>query len=310
MPTPLSRSLALISGVAAAALLAGCGGSSDSDDDAKGGATTDSAKIPVVASTNVWGDVAKQVGGDKVDVTSIISNPDQDPHSFEASTRNQLTLSKARLVIANGGGYDDFVARMTKSNTSAAKIDAVQVSGHKAPAGGELNEHVWYDFPTVEKVAARIAQELGKASPGDAAIFEKNADAFTAKLKPLTQKEAAIKKNHAGEGVGITEPVPLYMTEAAGLENKTPENFSEAIEEGDDVSPQVLKETLDLYSGKQVKVLVYNEQTAGAQTEKVKDAADKAGVPVVPVTETLPQGKDYLSWMTSNVDALAGALDK
>ncbi|WP_439943825.1 metal ABC transporter solute-binding protein, Zn/Mn family [Streptomyces sp. BBFR115] len=318
MSTPLPRSLALISTVAAATLLAGCGGSSGSGDDGKTAEKTESAastgsaaaKIPVVASTNVWGDIAQQVGGDKVTVTSIITNPDQDPHSFEASTRNQLTLSKARLVIENGGGYDDFVSRMTKSNPSAAKIDAVEVSGHEAPAGGELNEHVWYDFPSVEKVADRIAEELGKVSPEDAATFEKNAETFTAKLEPLTAKEAGIKKNHAGDGVAITEPVPLYMTEAAGLENKTPEEFSEAIEEGDDVSPQVLRTTLGLFSSHQVKVLVYNEQTAGAQTQKVLDAAKKAGVPVVPVTETLPAGKDYLSWMTANVDALADALDK
>jgi zinc/manganese transport system substrate-binding protein len=311
MRTPSSRRLALITG-ASLALLAGCGSSSDSSSD---GSTSQGSKssstIPVVASTNVYGDIAQQIGGDKVDVTSIMSNPDQDPHSYEANTQNQLTLSKAKVVIENGAGYDDFVDRMLKSsNSSAEVINAVKVSGKSAPKGGELNEHVWYDFPTVAKIADRIAAALGKADSADAATFTKNAEAFKAKLKPLEAKEADIKKKHGGEAIGITEPVPLYMTAASGLVNKTPAEYSEAIEEGDDVSPKVLQETLALYSGKQVKALVYNAQTSGPQTQKVEDAAKAAGIPVVPVTETLPKGKDYLGWMTANVDALASALDK
>jgi zinc/manganese transport system substrate-binding protein len=110
--------------------------------------------------------------------------------------------------------------------------------------------------------------------------------------------------------VAITEPVPLYMVEASGLKNATPEAFSEAIEEGDDVSPRTLQETLALFTGKKVNALVYNEQTSGPQTEKVQQAAKAAAIPVVPVTETLPEGKDYLGWMTANVDALANALAK
>ncbi|MEU0434504.1 zinc ABC transporter substrate-binding protein [Streptomyces sp. NPDC006290] len=311
MRTPSSRPLALIAG-ASLALLAGCGSSSDSSND---GSTSQGAKsssaIPVVASTNVYGDIAKQIGGDKVDVTSIMSNPDQDPHSYEANTQNQLTLSKAKVVIENGGGYDDFVDRMLKSsNSSAEVINAVKVSGKSALKGGELNEHVWYDFPTVAKIADSIAAALRMADSADAATFTRNADIFKAKLTPLQTKEADIKKKHGGEAIGITEPVPLYMTEASGLVNKTPKEYSEAVEEGDDVSPKILQETLALYSGKQVKSLVYNAQTSGPQTQRVEDAAKAAGTPVVPVTETLPKGKDYLGWMTDNVDALASALGK
>ncbi len=195
-------------------------------------------------------------------------------------------------------------------NDSAEVINAVRVSGRTAPKGGELNEHVWYDFPTVAKVADRIAAALGKADPDGAAAFEKNAAAFKAKLTPLEAKEARIKKEHGGEGVAITEPVPLYMTEASGLIDRTPAAFSEAVEEGDDVSPRVLRESLALFSGRKVEALVYNEQTSGPQTEKAESAAKAAGIPVVPVTETLPKGKDYLGWMTGNVDALASALAK
>jgi zinc/manganese transport system substrate-binding protein len=306
MPLSTSRRLALLTS-ASLALLAGCGSSSDSAD-----AKSAAAKVPVVASTNVYGDIVRNIGAGKVDVTSVISDPDQDPHSYEADTQNQLALSKAKVVVENGGGYDDFVDRMLKSghNDSAQVINAVEVSGRTAPKGGELNEHVWYDFPTVARVADRISAALAEADPADAAAFRKNATAFKAKLAPLEAKEAQIKKEHGGEAVAITEPVPLYMTEASGLVNRTPPAFSEAIEEGDDVSPRVLQESLALFSGGKVKVLVYNEQTSGPQTEKSEAAAKAAGIPVVPVTETLPKGKDYLGWMTANVDALASALAK
>jgi zinc/manganese transport system substrate-binding protein len=312
MSASSSRRLApLITGLSLV-LLAGCGSSSDaaSGTDASQDPVSSSI-VPVVASTNVYGDMVEQIGGGKVKVTSIISNPDQDPHSYEANTQNQLALSKAKVVIENGGGYDDFVDRMLKSSKSSAEVvNAVKVSGKTAPAGGELNEHVWYDFPTVGKLADRIAAALGKADPEDAAAFTKNAEDFKAKLKPLQAKEAKIKTGHGGAEVAITEPVPLYMIEASGLKNATPEKFSEAIEEGDDVSPRILQETLALFSDKKVEALVYNEQTSGPQTEKAERAAKAAGIPVVPVTETLPQGKDYLGWMTANVDALASALGK
>ncbi|MFF7488902.1 metal ABC transporter solute-binding protein, Zn/Mn family [Streptomyces luteogriseus] len=306
MSLPTSRRLALLTS-ASLALLAGCGSSSDSAD----GKSTP-ARVAVVASTNVYGDIARRIGGDRVDVTSVISDPDQDPHSYEADPQNQLALSKAKVVIENGGGYDDFVDRMLKSghNDSAQVIDAVGVSGKTAPKGGELNEHVWYDFPTVAKVADRISTALAKADPGDAAAFGKNAAAFKARLAPLEAEETRIRKAHGGDGVAITEPVPLYMIEASGLVNRTPPEFSEAIEEGDDVSPRVLRASLALFSGKKVKALVCNEQTSGPQTEKAEAAAKAAGIPVVPVTETLPEGKDYFGWMTANLDALASALAK
>jgi zinc/manganese transport system substrate-binding protein len=313
MPTsPSSRRLVLLVG-ASVSLLAGCGNSSDSGSDRSvSTAPAASSKVAVVASTNVYGDIVSRIGADRVSVTSVISDPAQDPHSYEASTQNQLALSKAKVVVENGGGYDDFVDRMLKSagNSSAEVINAVQVSGRTAPKGDELNEHVWYDFPTVAKIADRIAAALGKADPANATTYTKNADAFKADLKPLEAKEAQIKKEHGGEAIAITEPVPLYMTGASGLVDKTPTEFSEAIEEGDDVSPKVLQETLALFTGKQVEALVYNAQTSGPQTEKSEQAAKAAGIPVVPVTETLPSGKNYLAWMTGNVDALANALAK
>ncbi|MFE6171478.1 metal ABC transporter solute-binding protein, Zn/Mn family [Streptomyces sp. NPDC056464] len=314
MPAPTPRSLVpLTAGAACLILLAGCGSSSDTGGGkgASQGRPAAASVIPVVASTNVYGDLVGRIGGDKVEVTSIISDPDQDPHSYEANTQNQLALSKAKVVIENGGGYDDFIDRMLKSGGSSPEvINAVKVSGKTAPAGGELNEHVWYDFPTAAKLADRIAAALGKVDPDDAAVFTANAKDFARKLEPLERKEARIKADHGGAAVAITEPVPLYMIEASGLRNATPGEFSEAVEEGDDVSPRTLQDTLALFTGNKVGALVYNEQTSGPETEKVEQAAKSAGIPVVPVTETLPKGKDYLGWMSANVDALASALAK
>lgn len=268
--------------------------------------------IPVVASTNVYGDIVERIGGDRVDVVSIISDPAQDPHSYEASTRTQLELSKAKVVVENGGGYDDFVDRMLRSsdNSSADVINVVDVSGKAAPAGGELNEHVWYDAPTIDRLADRIAAALARVEPADTGTFRENAKEFKGELASLQARTDRIKADHAGTPVAVTEPVPLYLTEACGLVNRTPAAFSEAVEEGEEVPPRTLRDTLALFTGGKVEALVYNEQTAGPQTEQVKKAAEDHRIPVVPVTETLPAGQDYIAWMTANIDALQGALSR
>src|SRR4051794_2581422 len=295
----LRSSAGFLAGAAAVALLAAC--SSSAADTA---ASTSKAGVQVVASTNVYGDIVRQIAGDKAEVTSIISDPDQDPHSYEANAQTQLSLSKAKVVIENGGSYDDFMDTMLKSagNTSAKVLNVVGISGHKAPAGGELNEHVWYDFPTMEKLATQLASTLSEVDSANSSTYAANAAAFTGKVKQLQATEASIKAAHDGAGAAITEPVPLYLLTACGLVNKTPGEFSEAIEEGTDVPVAVLQEALTLFSAKQVKLLAYNEQTSGPETEKVLAAAKANGIAVVPVTETLPDGKDYLGWMTANLD--------
>jgi len=275
-----------------------------------GGATGDvPGKIDVVASTNVWGSVAAAVGGRRVAVLSIIHDPGQDPHSYEASSRTLLTVKNADLLIENGGGYDDFMGRMISSaDASAPVLDAVEISGRVAPPGGELNEHVWYDLPTVSAVADAIAERLSALAPRHADEFAANAARFdqgVARLEAAVHREAGVA---AQAGVAVTEPVPLYLLEAMGLRNLTPPEFSSAVEEGGDVSPRVLAETLDLFESQQVALLVYNEQTSGPVTEEVKAAAEDAGVPVVPVTETLPAETSYLTWMEHNIHAISSAL--
>ena len=305
--SPLKMRL-FLSGVVVAAgtlVLAGCAAGPA----ASGSGATASGPIPIVASTNVYGDIAATIGGGAVDVTSLMTNPAQDPHSFEASAQNQLAISKAAIIIENGGGYDDFMGTMTKSaNSTATVLNVVDLSGKKPDANGDLNEHVWYDFPTIAKFADQYAADLGKADPSKASTFTANAAAFTAKLTALQAREAALKAKYAGEGVAITEPVPLYMLDAIGLVDKTPPAFSHAIEDGTDVSPAILKSTVDLFSSGAVKLLAYNAQTSGPETDRVIGAAKAAHVPVVPVTETLPEGKDYVSWMSGNLDNIAAAL--
>jgi zinc/manganese transport system substrate-binding protein len=296
------KATTLFATVAVAALaLAGC--SSATASHKNGG------KIAIVASTNVWGDVAKQIGGDAVTITSVISDPAQDPHSYEANAQVQLALSKADVVIENGGGYDDFVDTLLKGagNDSAKILNAVDISGFDQGPG--LNEHVWYDFPTVKKVAAKIAGALSALDASRASVFEANLKTFDSAMTGLEGEEAAIKASSAhGSGVAITEPVPLYLLAASGLVDKTPEAFSEAVEEGTDVPPAALKKALALFSEHKVVLLAYNEQTSGPETDQVIAAAKAAGISTVAMRETLPEGKDYLSWMTDNLDSVKAAL--
>ncbi len=297
--TPKATTL-LVTLTALTAVLAGCSATSSAPSH---------GTVSVVASTDVWGDVAKQIGGGDITVTSIITDPAQDPHSYEANARVQLALSKADIVIENGGGYDDFVGTLLRGagNSQAKVLNAVDISG--LDQGGSFNEHVWYDFPTVKKVAASIAKELSTLDRAHASRYAANQQAFDAALGALEAQEAVIKAGPgAGTGVAITEPLPLYLLTASGLVNRTPAAFSKAIEEGRDVAPEVLKTTLQLFSDHQVKLLVYNEQTSGPETDQVIAAAKASGVAVVPVAETLPRGKDYLAWMSDNLTAVKAAL--
>lgn len=268
-------------------------------------------RVSVVASTNVYGDVVAAIGGSAVIVTSIIADPSRDPHEYEVDAQNQLALSRASLVIENGGGYDDFVDTMLAATTGAhpTVLNVANLSGYdQKPASGYFNEHLWYDFPTMEVVAAAVAQALTKLDQADAATFAANAAAFVASLKTLETREADFKTTHGGEGVAITEPVPLYMLTAMGLDNLTPVKFSEAIQQDTDAPADVMQATLELFSGRKVSLLAYNAQTTGAQTEAVLSAARANNIPVVPVTETLPSGESYLTWMGNNIDAISSAL--
>lgn len=264
----------------------------------------------MVASTDVYGAVVRAVGGDRVAVTSLIDDPAADPHSFEPPPADAAAVARARLVVVNGGGYDDFATRLTRG-PDATVVDVVELSGLTAAADGELNEHVWYSLPTMRTLAGRIATDLGAADPAAAGEFTANADAFAARIDELVAKVDAVKTTHDGDRIAVTEPVPLYLTEAAGLVNATPEEFSEAVEEDTDPPAAVVAQTLDLFDADPVRVLVANSQTRTPVTDQVEQAARGADVPVVEMGETLPAGvDDYVVWMDGQIDSLARSLDR
>lgn len=309
---------------AAALVLAGCGGGSDADTSGDGGAD----KLSVVASTNVYGQIAEEVGGDLVEVKSIIDSASKDPHSFEPSAQDQLTVQRADLIVENGGGYDAFVDALIESSGSKAPvITAAELSDHGPGAGAEgeehghegegeeghghiegFNEHVWYDLHVAEAVADHVAEELGKIAPDNAQDFEANAKAFKDEVAGLEDELGKIKTAHDGAAVFLSEPVPGYLAEAAGLKNVTPEEFSEAVEEGQDVPPATVSAALTLLTSADVRVVIANPQTQGAETTKVIDEANTLKIPVIEFTETLPEGDTYVSWMTANIKALSDGL--
>jgi zinc/manganese transport system substrate-binding protein len=321
--TRLSLPALATASVLADAGLAGCAATPTGDD----------GRVSIVASTNVYGDIAAQIAGDAADVTSIITSAAQDPHSYEASAQDQLAIADADLVIHNGGGYDAFIDTLldASGNADVEVLDAVEISGlapedadaeddeHADDADEEgdddghghvagFNEHVWYSFHSMEALAGEIAEHLGDLDAANAATYDANYTEFAAGIEALEERAHELHEGFEGTGVAVTEPVPVYLLAELGLDDLTPEEFSEAIEEGADVPPLALDDTLQLIADGAVALVAYNEQTAGAETEKVRTAAEAAGIPVVSFTETLPDGADYLSWMTDNLDAVASAL--
>jgi zinc/manganese transport system substrate-binding protein len=300
MPERRARLLALIAATAAIGLaLAGCSGS----------AGDPPAGIQVVASTDVYGSLASTIGGAQASVTSIIDDPAKDPHEYQADARTQLAVSRAQVVIENGGGYDDFVDTMLSAsgNTKTTLINAVKLSGYDS-SFANFNEHVFYDYPTVGKVVDAIVSAFKKADPSHAALFADRGAKLQVKLGALEASELNLSGATTGVGAAITEPVPNYVLAALGMKVVTPVAFSEAIEQGTDAPATVLEQTMATLTSGGAKVLVYNVQTTGPQTDAVLAAAKKAGIPAVPVSETLPSGLDYITWQRGVLASIAQAL--
>ena len=257
-----------------------------------------SGKLQIVASTNVWGDVAKQVGGDLVDVTSIIDDANKDPHSYEASARDQLAIEKADLVIANGGGYDDFIEKLVEA---AGNKQMFRVNSSVTAVSWQENEHLWYSISAVGETAYALAETLGSMDPNNSAKYLENANTFIDELTQLATRYGEIRKMTEGYTYFATEPIADWLMGDLGFVNKTPKAFSDAIENETDVAPSVMKEALDLIKANEVKYLVINAQTENAQTQQIVDAASAAGVRAVVLGELLPENSNYLEWMTANL---------
>lgn len=337
-----SSRLGIMSGaiaVTTVAALSGCGGQASG-----------STELSVVASTNVYADIVSQVAGDFAKVSAVIDDPNQDPHSYEATTQDRLKLSKADLVIQNGGGYDSFMTTMLEaSDVEVDTIDTVSISGlpgsegvgneghdhgeEEAEAGGhvhdhseeeghdhgeddghehahgEFNEHLWYSLSTMTKLVDEVATHLGEAEPEHKDDFTANADEYKKTLEKLQSQIDDAKAEHEGDEVAATEPVPLWLFADMGLKNITSDEFLEAVEEGNDVPPLVLKKAEEQISSGDAVLLGYNTQAAGPQAEQLKSTAEKSDVPVVDLGETMPADTHYADWMGEYITEISTALE-
>lgn len=269
-----------------------------------------SATINVVAGENFWGDIVKQIGGSYVKVTSMITDPNADPHLYESNAANASAIATADVVIKNGLGYDDFMDRLLSVSPSAKRTvlsvgDMLQVSDHGA------NPHLWYDIPKVPTVAATIESVLAVKDPAHALVYSTNLATFDASLQPILNVMTKIKSDYPEAPVAYTERVPGYLLADTGLTVKTPVGFASAIEDGNDPSPSDTLAFQNLITSHSIKVLLYNAQAISAVTQHVRDLASQNNIPVVGVTETLPANEPhYQSWQLDQVTALLSALSR
>lgn len=263
----------------------------------------------VVASTDVWGSVARAVTGSHLTIRSILTGADVDPHSYTASPTDAAAITDAALVVYNGGGYDPWVNQVLASHPAIKSVDAYSLLGTNTSAGAEpRNEHVFYDLSVAKAVATTIAGRLATVDPANAADYHANAAEFCRGADAVAISEHAIATAYPDAEVIVTEPVAYYLLAASGLVNRTPPAFTSANENETDPSPSDMASVLDLINHRQVVALVVNPQTSTPAIDGLQDAARRAGVPITEVTETLPSGTDYLTWQRNTVNQLLAAL--
>jgi zinc/manganese transport system substrate-binding protein len=292
----------LLAGVAL--LLAGCGGT--------GQTGASSGTIDAVGAENEYANVIEQIGGRYVKVTAIESNPNTDPHTFEASPSVAEAVSAASLLIENGVGYDTYMEKIESASGgvgSNSQRKVINVQHLLGLPDSTPNPHLWYKPQTMPAVAQALVSDLSALQPAHAAYFQANAKRFEASLKPWYAAIAKFKAAYPDTPVATTEPVGDYMLEAAGTKNMTPFTLQAAIMNGTDPAPQNVTLQNGLFSGHQVKVFIYNQQVTDSLTASFKQAAKRAGIPVVGVYETMPTpGYNYQSWMLAEVKALEKAV--
>jgi zinc/manganese transport system substrate-binding protein len=288
--------------VAGLIALAGCSTSKASPNGSAQG------PVKIVAAENIWGDLAKHVGGGQVDVSSIINSPDADPHDYEPTTADGTAIHAAQLVIVNGVGYDGWASKLVSANSVPADrlLNVGDVTGHKA---GD-NPHRWYSPTDVNTVLDTIVADLSRIDPAHASDYKANVDAFRkGDLAKYTDTITAIKAQYAGTPIGASESIVSPMAEALGLGMKTPASFLSAISEG--AEPTIGdKNTIDAQlKGKQIKVYVYNSQNATPDVNAQLALAKANSIPVVTFTETLtPAGASFVDWQVTQLNALKAAL--
>ena len=282
-----------------AVALAACSGAGTSSGNNAG-------TIPVVAAENFYGDIVQQLGGSRVSVVSILSDPNIDPHQYESSVQNGVAVSKAQLVIENGADYDTWMDKLLAASPNPNRI--VLTAANVASNPLTDNPHVWYGIDNIQAIAQNITADLEKLDGVHKADYDAALTAFQSSLGPIQQKMNEIKNKYNGTPVGLTETIFLYQTRPIGLNVLTPFEFEKAIAEGNDPPADTVVTANDQVTNRQIKVLIYNVQTVTPVTTNLQNEAKQNNIPIVPVSETMPAGKTYQSWMLDQLDALEQAL--
>jgi zinc/manganese transport system substrate-binding protein len=262
--------------------------------------------IQVVAAENFYADIAQQIGGPEVEVASILNNPNQDPHDFEASPSTARQVADAALVIYSGADYDPWMKSLLDASPSDRRKVIVAANLVHRVSGD--NPHIWYDPATMPAVAAALTAEFSSRDPAHKADFEARLAAFEASLEPMLKKIAEMKQKHAGEAVTATEPVFGYMIEALGYEMRNQDFQLAVMNDTEPSARQIAAFEDDLTTGR-VKILFYNSQVSDQATERARRIAARHQIAVVGVTETQPAGKTYQAWMMDELAATGRALD-
>jgi zinc/manganese transport system substrate-binding protein len=298
---PIMRNRVLVAAlsVGVALLASACAATSGADP---------AGTISVVGAENQYANVLQQVGGKYVAATAIMSNPNTDPHTFEASASVARTLSQAQLVVQNGVGYDTWANTIESAAPNSAR-KVITVQNLLGLPDDTPNPHLWYKPGTMTAVANEIAADLAAIQPAHASYFKANAAAFIASLSAWNNAIAAFKAAYPDTAVATTEPVADYMLQAAGADNMTPWAMQADIMNGTDPSAQDVTAQRNLFSQHKVKVFLYNQQVTDTLTESFITLAEQNNIPVVGVYETMPQpGYTYQSWMVAEVQALRNAV--
>ncbi len=263
--------------------------------------------IFIVAAENMYGDIAKQIGEVHVHVTTILSNPDQDPHSFELTPSVGYALTKAQLVIINGVGYDAWADRLLSHQTqNRPKIILAQdILGKKM---GD-NPHLWYDIDGMQKLSQYLAKQYIDLMPENRNLFEANLAQFSNQLTKIKKRIETIKSQHLGLFVAATEPVCGIMVEKLGFEMGE-QNFQWVIMNGGEPSPRQVAQFEDDLRQKKIKLLFYNAQVITPETDRLKQIANQANIPIIGVSETMPEGMSYQQWMNDTLSKIEAALPK
>jgi zinc/manganese transport system substrate-binding protein len=267
-----------------------------------------SGKVNAIGVENEYADVISQIGGEYVDVQALATDPNTDPHNFEASPKVAKEIAAAELIVENGIGYDSWADKIM-SAAPRPNRKVINVQHLLGLPDDTANPHLWYDPKTMPAVAKAIADDLSALRPAQAALFEVNANHFVASLEPWNAAIASFKAQYGKTPIAVTEPVADYMLQAMGFDILTPFSLQAAIMNGTDPSPQDVTTQNELLSNNKVRVFVYNLQVTDTLTKSFLDLSKKAGIPVVGVYETMPTpGYTYQKWMLAEVNALRKAV--